>query len=199
MGRYRLLELIGRGGFVEVYFARDVETSAVVAVKVLHARVSDHPALVERFVREARRASQLNDPCVVPVFDAGSEVGLYFLGLEHVEGHRLDRLVAQRGALDPGEVAGIGTRVLRALEVAHAHGVVHRDIKPSNTMLMPDGLVRVMDLGIAKEIGAESVIVSGKLIGTSAYAAPEQARGLGVDGRSARRDVVRTASGALAV
>jgi serine/threonine protein kinase len=177
LGKYELLEAVGRGSFGSVYRARDTELGRVVAVKVRSAAWLGSSQEADRFLREARVAAKLSHPAIVAVHDAARIDQNCILVSEFVDGKTLaDRLA--EGALRPRKAAELVARVARALEHAHGHGVVHRDIKPSNILLDRDGLPHVTDFGLAKQDVSEATLtLDGDVLGTPAYLSPEQARG----------------------
>lgn len=186
-GRYRLERPIGSGGMATVWRATDEETGHAVAVKLMHPRVQDDPDLLVRFRREADVVSRLDHPCIVRLLDQGAESddGPYIV-FELVDGVTLKALIRQRGALDPAEAASIASQVARGLELAHRSGVVHRDIKSHNVLVTDSGVAKLTDFGIARLLDGmqDGLTRTGTVLGTSDYLAPEQARGLGVDGRT---------------
>ncbi|MBI2941130.1 MAG: protein kinase [Chloroflexi bacterium] len=183
-GVYRLSELVGGGGFADVYLGRDLRTNTIVAVKVLHPHFARDQAILRKFDDEARTAQALVEPHVVRVLDAGQDEGTYFIVMEYVQGHTLAHLVQTRGGLPVDEAVGYVCQVLQALEAAHQARIVHRDIKPLNVMVMPDGVAKVMDFGIAKQEAAGTMTRTGMYLGTPEYMSPEQAKGIPVDARS---------------
>ena len=148
IGRYRLKELIGIGGMGEVYRADDTELNRPVAFKVLHEEVADDKERVRRFIQEARAASALNHPNILTIHEIGSFEGARFIVSEYVDGETLRERM--RGGLTSAESLEIMCQIAAALQAAHAAGIVHRDIKPENIMLRQDGLVKVLDFGLAK-------------------------------------------------
>ncbi|HEX8847540.1 MAG TPA: protein kinase [Pyrinomonadaceae bacterium] len=199
IGRYEIAALIGAGGMGEVYRALDVELGRPVALKFLLREVAADQKRMTRFIREAKAASALNHPNILTVHEIGTNNGMQFISTEFVEGETLrQRLVKRR--IKVAEALDIGVQVASALAAAHAAKVVHRDIKPENLMLRSDGLVKVLDFGLAKlgERGGhegEGVDTSaeteffvrtepGVIMGTVAYMSPEQAQGLEVDERT---------------
>jgi serine/threonine-protein kinase len=176
-GRYRVEEVLGRGGMASVYLARDEELERPVAVKVLAEHLADTPGFRDRFMREARLAAQLSHPNIVQVFDVGEDEGRPFIVMECVEGSTLADEMAQRGPLAPTEVVDLALQVCAGLEHAHAAGLVHRDIKPQNLLLRPDGTVKIADFGIARAAETTRMTQAGSIVGTAAYLAPEQALG----------------------
>jgi eukaryotic-like serine/threonine-protein kinase len=184
-GRYRLESEVASGGMGTVWRALDEVLGRPVAVKVLHDRLARDPDVLERFRLEAVAAARLSHPCVVRVFDTGIDDGVCFIVMELLEGHTLEELLEERGALPPGDAARVVRSVLQGLAHAHREGVIHRDVKPGNVMVDPTGLVKVTDFGIAKAAFAGGdLTTTGSLLGTVAYLAPEQVAGEQVDGRS---------------
>jgi eukaryotic-like serine/threonine-protein kinase len=176
-GRYRVEDVLGRGGMASVYLARDEELERPVAVKVLAEHLADQPEFHDRFLREARLAAQLSHPNVVQVFDVGEENGSPFIVMECVEGSTLAQELKERGPLEPDEVVDLALQICGGLEHAHAAGLVHRDIKPQNLLLRPDGTVKIADFGIARAAETTRLTQMGSVLGTAAYLSPEQALG----------------------
>jgi serine/threonine protein kinase len=186
-GRYRLGQVIGRGGMAEVLHGTDVRLGRDVAVKVLREDLARDPSFQSRFRREAQSAASLDAPSVVAVYDTGEdERGVPWIVMEYVDGRTLREVLTTEGRLLPQRALEVTADVCSALEVAHAAGMVHRDIKPGNVMLTSRGEVKVMDFGIARAAaGNESTMTqTASVIGTAAYLSPEQARGEHVDARS---------------
>ena len=193
---YELLHPLGRGGMGEVWVARDVRLGRKVAIKLLPAELTRDAGRVARFEHEARAASALNHPNVCTILGFGEATdGQHYIAMELVEGETLrKRLMASPIGLR--EATDIAIQVGSALSAAHASGIVHRDIKPENVMVRPDGLVKVLDFGLAKLGSSEPALVAtdetrtamltepGAVVGTAAYMSPEQARGQPVDSRS---------------
>ena len=178
--RFEVVGPLGRGGMGVVLEARDRRLGRDVAIKVLSgARMYDGVARA-RFEREARAAARLSDPSIVTVHELASS-GDYMV-MELVRGESLKERL-ERGALPAGEVRRFGAALCRALSVAHAAGVIHRDVKPSNVLIDGAERIRLADFGIATFTDAE-LTVTGVMIGTPAYMAPEQLRGGAVDARS---------------
>jgi eukaryotic-like serine/threonine-protein kinase len=182
--RYAVGELLGRGGMAEVYLATDRVLDRQVAVKVLGGWLAHDGTFVERFRREALASARISHPALVAVFDAGSEDGMSYIVMELVPGETLAEVIAREGRLPPDQATRIGASVAEALAVAHAAGIVHRDVKPANVMLTPDGRTKLMDLGIARDIGGKRLTRASSILGTAGYISPEQARGDPVDHRS---------------
>ena len=186
-GRYRLGDVIGRGGMAEVRHATDVRLDRDVAVKRLRPDLAADPAFEARFRREAQAAAALDAPTIVAVYDTGEdENGVPWIVMEYVDGRTLRDILTTEGRLLPQRALEVTADVCSALEVAHDAGMVHRDIKPANVMLTSRGEVKVMDFGIARAAaGNESTMTrTESVIGTAAYLSPEQARGEHVDARS---------------
>ncbi|HET6743992.1 MAG TPA: serine/threonine-protein kinase [Kribbella sp.] len=177
--RYRLGASLGRGGMGEVFRARDESLGREVAVKLMLGSGEDTSA-AERFRREARAAARLSDPHIVAVYDFGQYDDTYYLVMELVEGRSVGAELAESGSLPWDRAVTIVEQAAAGLAVAHAQDVVHRDIKPSNLMIAADGTVKVADFGIAQMAGAEAneLTVTGEILGSPPYLAPERARGL---------------------
>jgi serine/threonine protein kinase/Flp pilus assembly protein TadD len=198
LGHYQTLSLIGAGGMGEVYLAEDTRLGRKVALKLLPAAFTQDRERVRRFKQEARAASSLNHPNILTIHEIGetsaAEGGAHYIVSEFVEGATL-RSMARGGRLDIGKATVIAQQVAGALSVAHEAGIVHRDIKPENVMVRPDGLVKVLDFGLAKltetpappadsEASTNMSTAPGMVMGTVSYMSPEQARGQKVDHRA---------------
>ncbi|WP_210407946.1 serine/threonine-protein kinase [Allokutzneria sp. NRRL B-24872] len=183
-GRYRLGELIGRGGMGSVWGAVDEMLRRDVAVKEVTAPawVSDEErrSLADRTMREARAAARISHPNVVTVYDVVDEDGRPWIVMELVRAPSLAQVVERDGALAPSRVAAIALQVFAALSAAHEHGILHRDVKPGNVLVHDTGRTVLTDFGIATVQGDASLTVSGMLVGAPGYIAPERARGLEV-------------------
>ena len=175
-GRYRLLTLLGRGGAGEVWQAEDTVLARQVAVKLLRRLEGDPMDAVVRFRAEAQAAARLMHPNVVATYDVGAADEHVFLVMELVSGPDLAQLMRTAGLPSGTLVADIAAQGARALDAAHAAGIVHRDVKPGNLLLAPDGTLKITDFGIAKGAGTETTGV-GVLLGTASYVSPEQVRG----------------------
>jgi beta-lactam-binding protein with PASTA domain/tRNA A-37 threonylcarbamoyl transferase component Bud32 len=174
-GRYAVEAFIAHGGMASVYLANDTRLERRVAVKVMHAHLSDDPETVARFEREARAAARLSNPDVVAVYDQGTDNGRPFLVMEFVPGTNLRQVVRERGRLSTSEALAVMDHVLAALAAAHSAGLVHRDVKPENVLVTADGRVKVADFGLARAVSGSTVTTTGSvLMGTAAYLAPEQ-------------------------
>lgn len=191
-GRYRLISKLGEGGMGAVYLARDTQLNREVAIKTLPLVFAIDAERRRRFLREARAASALSHPNIVPVYDFGRERDVEYYVMEYVSGKPLDRLIPRTG-LKLEEALAYAIPIAGALQAAHEAGIVHRDIKPANIILDERGVPKVLDFGIAK-LGAASAAATtnstgtetaeGIVIGTAAYMSPEQAEGRTVDARS---------------
>jgi serine/threonine-protein kinase len=185
--RYRLDELIGRGGMASVWRATDTVLGRDVAVKRLHSGLLADEEHAERFRREAILVARLSHPNLVHLLDRGEDAHGPYLVMELVEGENLKTRVRREGALPPAEAARICAQVGRALAYAQAQGVVHRDIKAQNVLLTADGAVKLADFGIARSLDADGqpgITRTDMLIGSADYLSPEQADGRPVDART---------------
>ena len=187
VGRYRIHERIGRGGMATVFKAHDPGIGRDVAIKFLHASLCQEDEYRVRFLSEARAAGGLSHPNIVTVHDVGEIDGRPYMAMELIAGQTLSEVLAEQPRLPIRDVVVMGIQLARALDYAHARGIVHRDIKPGNIMRV-DGTktVKVTDFGIAhiESTGAEQRTRAGDVLGTPQYMSPEQARGERLDGRS---------------
>ncbi|HSB35646.1 MAG TPA: serine/threonine-protein kinase, partial [Thermoanaerobaculia bacterium] len=196
LGPYELLDMLGAGGMGEVYRARDPRLNRDVAVKVLPSEVGSDPQRLKRFEREAQSASALNHPNIVTIYDIGTADSISYIAMELVKGEPLRSELLQ-GALPVRRLLQVGTQVAEGLAKAHTAGIVHRDLKPENVMVTEDGLVKILDFGLAKltqpnmsgSQATHAPTVSGQtdagvVLGTVGYMSPEQATGKPVDFRS---------------
>jgi serine/threonine-protein kinase len=177
----------------EVYLAEDLRLGRKLALKIVSSRLAQDEDRLRRFQWEARSVSALNHPNVITIYDIGEAEGRHFIATEFIDGETL-RARVSAGPLPPGLAVDLVVQAARGLEAAHMLGIVHRDIKPENVMIRRDGLVKVLDFGLAKLVSEESQVnmevtgafdtVKGQILGTVAYMSPEQARGLLVDARS---------------
>jgi serine/threonine-protein kinase len=184
--RYRVDELIARGGMATVYRGTDLRLARTVALKVLSGVMANDPDFVARFTQEARATAALTHPNVVAVHDQGISDGYPFLVMEFVQGRTIREIMAQSGPFASAHALEIISSVLAGLSSAHDAGFVHRDIKPENVLITNDGHIRVTDFGLARVISETPVSDStgGVLLGTMAYLSPEQVQQLTVDQRS---------------
>jgi predicted Ser/Thr protein kinase len=172
-GRYRLVELLGRGGMGEVWKAFDTATQRVVAVKVLPPQLAADPVFEQRFRREAFTAASLNEPHVVPIHNFGEIDGRLYVDMRLIEGEDLQH-VLKRGPLNADRAVKVIEQVASALNAAHRAGLVHRDVKPSNILLAEDDFAYLIDFGIARVTGETGLTGTGNVIGTWPYMAPER-------------------------
>ena len=182
--RYEILGALGRGGMGMVYKARDRALDETVAIKVLRPDFSQDPTMAERFKTEIRLARKVRHRNVCAIHDFGEERGLQFISMELVEGMDLKRLLRERGALPLGEAYELAIQVAEGLQAVHEAGIIHRDLKTPNVMRDPEGRARLMDFGIAKRQGGETLTATGSIVGTPEYMSPEQAQGHKADYRS---------------
>jgi serine/threonine-protein kinase len=182
--RYKLLSKLGSGGMSTVYLAEDLTLERSVAVKVLHAGISDQPDQIERFRREARAVAQLSHPNVVAVIDAGEDGGHPYIVFEYVEGETLKQRIDRLNRLPVDEAAAYAIEIGRGLAAAHARMLVHRDVKPQNVLIDAEGRAKVTDFGIALSLESDGLTKTGRVLGTTDYVSPEQAMGHDVDARS---------------
>ena len=185
-GRYEILALLGQGGMGVVYKARDRDLDEVVALKLVRAElVAVDPTALERFKDEVRLARRISHRNVARTHDFGEAEGVYYVTMEFVAGTPLKDLIQTESRLPLSATVSLGKQLCRALESAHEQGIIHRDIKPPNIMVAPDGLVKVMDFGIARPVEREKGRTkTGLVIGTPDYMAPEQLLGQPLDART---------------
>jgi Protein kinase domain len=177
-GRYRLLDPIGRGAMGVVWRGRDELLHRDVAVKEVRlASGAPGDAGYERTLREARAAAQLSHPGVITVFDILEEAGHPWIVMELVHGRSLDQLIAEEGPLPPRQAAALGASLVSALAAAHAAGVLHRDVKPANVLVTGEGRAVLTDFGIAKMDADSGLTMTGMVVGTPGFTAPERIRG----------------------
>src|SRR5438309_5397084 len=196
LGHYQVLSLLGAGGMGDVYLAEDTRLKRKVALKLLPAELTASQDRLRRFEQEAQAASALNHPNIITIHEIGQVDGLNFIVTEFIAGETLrGRMATER--MDLPVVLDVAIQAASALAAAHAVGIVHRDLKPENIMLRPDGLIKVLDFGLAKlteprtsNVDTEAPTVArvdtkmGTVMGTAQYMSPEQARGLKVDART---------------
>jgi len=187
-GRYEVKEILGTGGMGVVYRAFDRELQEPVAIKTLRPEaMAGGTVALDRFKQEIRLARRIAHRNVVRTYDLGEVNGMYYLTMEYVEGTSLKQLIASRGRLPVAVTLTVGKQLCRALEVAHAEGIIHRDIKPQNMVVDPSGVLKVMDFGIARLANppkGKGLTEAGISIGTPDYMSPEQLSGADLDPRS---------------
>ena len=182
IGRFKIQEVLGRGGMGEVYKAFDPTLQRTVAVKTVRPDI-DRPEYLDRMMREAQACARLSHPNIVTVYEASQIDGLVYIAMEYLQGQNLAEVLETK-ALSFEEKIRILSKVLEALHHAHDLDVVHRDIKPSNIHLLPDGTIKLMDFGLARVLVADTLTASGNVLGTPHYASPEQLKGEPVDRRT---------------
>ena len=183
--RYKIYDKVGSGGVASVFIARDLQTYEVVAVKILKEEYTSNPNFIKRFIREAEVVSALHHQNITAVKDFGVEDNQYFIVMEYVEGKMLAQIVEEKGCIPPEQTIDVIIQVLSALEYAWENGIVaHRDIKPQNIMLDKNGVIKVMDFGIARVSSSHTMTQAGTFLGTPYYMSPEQAQGKETDIRS---------------
>jgi serine/threonine protein kinase len=195
-GHYKIHSSIGAGGMGEVFLAEDARLRRKVALKVLPEGIAADKERLRRFEQEAFAASALNHPNILTIHEFGANGETHFLAAEFVEGETL-RETINAGELSLSEALGIAEQTAFALSAAHAAGIVHRDLKPENIMIRRDGIVKILDFGLAKLIEKKEVSIEseaetrafvktnpGVVMGTVSYMSPEQARGKDTDGRT---------------
>ena len=192
ISHYRIDDELGRGGMGVVFAAEDVKLGRRVAIKMLPAEITGDHDRVARFMREAQATSAINHPNIATIYEIDEVDGALFIAMEFIDGRTLRELMSSR-PLDAATVLDVSRQLASGLGRAHELGIVHRDIKPENVMLRPDGIVKILDFGLAKlteetaatdETGRMPLTEAGMILGTARYMSPEQAQGLMVDARS---------------
>ena len=183
IGRYRVLEPIGRGGMGSVYRAHDPTLDRMVAIKVMAQDAEAGAEAKTRFLREAQSAARLNHPNIITVYELGEDQSRIFIVMELLEGDPLSRVIARVPTLPLRRKIGLMMQICEGLAFAHQRGVVHRDMKPANVFVLQNGHVKILDFGIAR-VGSSELTRTGLLMGTPNYMSPEQARGRRTDSRS---------------
>ncbi|GAB3581465.1 protein kinase domain-containing protein [Calidifontibacter terrae] len=175
--RYELRSRIAGGGMGEVWNAHDEVLDRPVAVKMLHAGLSDDPGFLERFRGEARNAAKLAHGNIAQVHDYGEDDGAAYLVMELVEGEPLSAIIRRRAPLTAVESIELLEQAVAALEAAHRKGIIHRDVKPANIVVTPEGVAKLTDFGIARALGSAGMTRAGEVLGTPQYLPPEAALG----------------------
>jgi serine/threonine protein kinase len=183
IGKYRVVEKLGRGGMGTVYKAVDETLDREVAIKILNPEMGDSDVM-RRFRAEASMLAKLNHPAIATIYELHRSDDDLLMVMEFVRGESLDQFVQRSGPVEPERAAYLLSQVLDAIGHAHAAGIIHRDLKPSNVMVTENGAVKIMDFGIARVRGAEHMTTDGYMMGTPAYMSPEQVLCQEVDGRS---------------
>jgi len=185
IGKYRVVEELGRGGMAIVYRACTRGRKGFVALKVLQKNLAEDPAFVKRFHREAEAMKTLHHPNIVCILDVGKDENNHFLVMEFLKGKGLDDYLREKGMLPEEEALNIALQIAQGLKHAHNRGIIHRDLKPGNIILTPQG-AKIVDFGLAKNLSSEAtrLTTTGTIMGTPEYMAPEQFRGEEVDPRA---------------
>ncbi len=184
---YKIIGKIGAGAMAVVYKAKQLSLNRIVAIKILPKRFSENPEYVQRFYKEGQAAGKLNHPNIVQAIDVGEAGGYHYFVMEYVEGRTVADDIAAGKIFSEQEALDIIIQVAHALAHAHANGLIHRDVKPKNIMISNDGVVKLADMGLAREITDIKLAQTeaGKAYGTPYYIAPEQIRGkIDIDGRA---------------
>lgn len=182
--RYEIIKNIGEGGMANVYLAYDTILDRKVAIKVLRGDLSNDEKFVRRFQREALSASSLSHPSVVEIYDVGEDNGTFYIVMEYVEGKTLKQLIKKRGSLTLSESIDIMLQVTDGISHAHDSYIIHRDLKPQNIMIKDDGMIKIMDFGIAMALNSTQLTQTNSVMGSVHYLPPEQASGKGCTIRS---------------
>ena len=181
--RYEILDPLGEGGMGMVYRVRDRETTEILALKLLRPEIACDPAMMDRFKNEIRLAHRITHKNVCRIYDFNRVDDLAFFTMEYVDGESLRAYLKRAGKLTPERVIDLTRQITAGLSEAHAQGVIHRDLKPENVMLGRDGLVKLLDFGIARAIESD-VVAARTIMGTPEYMAPEQSQGKAIDQRA---------------
>ncbi|PWT90901.1 MAG: hypothetical protein C5B54_06310 [Acidobacteria bacterium] len=184
IGKYDVLEILGRGGMGVVYKAYDPILDREVALKTMTSEGLKDPVLRERFYREARAAGKLRHANIVTIYELGEENNVPYIAMEYIHGTDVHHLIRMRTEVTMETKFRILIQLLRGLSYAHKAGIVHRDIKPSNIRLSEDYQVKILDFGIARLVTAQTMTTNGMVLGTIQYMSPEQIRGVHVDRKS---------------
>ncbi|MBI4716533.1 MAG: serine/threonine protein kinase [Planctomycetes bacterium] len=176
---FQVLSRLGQGAMAVVFKAKQLSLDRIVAIKVLPKRLSENPEFVERFYREGKAAARLNHPHIVQAYDVGESSGYHYFVMEYIDGQTVYDLLGGDGRVAESEAARIILQTARALEHAHAQGLIHRDVKPKNIMLTKQGVVKLADMGLAREVNdyVTATAEAGRAYGTPYYISPEQIRG----------------------
>ncbi|MCJ7681449.1 MAG: serine/threonine protein kinase [Candidatus Aminicenantes bacterium] len=187
IGKYEILEILGKGAMGIVYKAQDPDINREVAIKTIHFEAAygggEEEEAHARFMREAQAAGKLSHPNIVTIYDVGREKSLTYIVMRLINGISLQEMIATKSSFPSQEVTHLFTQLCDALDYAHKHGIVHRDIKPANILIDENGQPFILDFGVAR-IGASTMTQTGKTLGTPSYMSPEQVMGKKIDNRS---------------
>ena len=183
IGKYEVIDLIGRGGMGVVYKATDPQLDRLVAIKMMTGGYDDDPDLLKRFYREAQATASLQHPNIVTVYNLGDQDGSPYMVMQYLEGESRDAIISARRPLPVLEKIQIILDTCRGLSYAHERGIVHRDIKPGNIMVSKDGGAKIVDFGIA-HIASNTLTRTGQIMGSINYMSPEQINGEALDART---------------
>lgn len=184
IGNYKIIEKIGEGGMGEVYRGLDTMLEREVAIKLMRPELVNRQEIVDRFKLEAVATGRLNHSNITTLYNFGQTHNQYYMALEFVKGETLEKILKRRGALPWRDAVNYAVGVLEGLEYAHRLKVIHRDLKPSNLMINEQGIIKIMDFGIARILGDVRLTKTGNFIGTLQYITPEQLDGKEGDARS---------------
>jgi predicted Ser/Thr protein kinase len=185
IGKYKIVEEIGHGGFATVYKAVDTTLDREVALKVLDPLLTRDPAFTARFQQEAKVTAKLFHPNIAALVEVNRSEGRFFIAMQYIPGRNLRDLAQEKTLLSLDQIASIVQQIGAALDYAHAHDAIHRDVKPSNIIVDPSGHATLTDFGIVKALEATTIqTASGAILGTPSYSSPEQAESRPLDGRS---------------
>jgi serine/threonine protein kinase len=179
IGKYIINKEIASGATAALYRTTQQGINKTVALKILHPHLTASGSFAKRFQREAIMTAQLSHPNIVQIFDYGREGNLFYIAMEYIEGHSLEKHCEEDNRLSLADCSAAGIKICRALEHAHAKGVIHRDIKPQNVLMADDGTIKLVDFGLARSLDPEMSIITQpeKAIGTPQYMSPEQIEG----------------------
>lgn len=183
-GRYLVIEELGKGGMGTVYKVLDRKINEEMALKVLRPEIAPDTTAVERFKNELKLARRISHENVCRLYDLHEEAGTLFITMEYVPGEDLGTMLCREGRLPPEKVYTLAAQIAKGLAQAHRLGVIHRDLKPHNIRIDPEGRVRIMDFGIAREVAGPDLTAAGMIVGTPYYMSPEQASGKSADERT---------------
>ena len=184
ISHYRILEKLGAGGMGVVYKAQDTKLDRFAALKFLPPHLSQAEEEKQRFIHEAKTASALNHPNIATIYEIDEADGQMFIAMEYIEGKSLQEIVGARHVLPLPDIIDYAIQITEGLQAAHKKGIIHRDIKPANILINDDGVLKIVDFGLAKLAGSTLLTKEGTTLGTVAYMSPEQAQGAKVDHRT---------------